>query len=205
LYLYGVFFYHKDTGAQSDSKPATNNYFEPRISPIYTNQVLKLNTFNLKPILTMEEHEDWRVVVTLGLCVGSPLWLTAVMPFAFLFASHRGTGATEGLSPLTYVSGLCVGSPSCTLRVLLLAAGRPAAVGVLQASSITPTALDLDDCLNMDSIRPFQFGGVSGEKSLVLCVLPHCANGSTRLERPTREYRVKPALTASMVRPVVTS
>ena len=135
----------------------------------------------------MKTQEGCRVVVTLGLCVGSPLWLTAVTPFAFFFASHGGTETTERLSPLTYVSGLCERPPSCTLRVLLLAAGRPAAVSVLQASLITLTALDLDDGLNSLSNQPFQFGGVSGEKSLVLCVLPHCANGSTRLERPTRE------------------
>ena len=62
---------------------------------------------------------------------------------------------------------LCERSPSNTLRVCLLSAGRPAVVSPHQASLVVDTTLDLDDGLGMDSNEPFQFGERSREKSLV--------------------------------------
>ena len=63
---------------------------------------------------------------------------------------------------------LCVGWPSHTLRVSLLAASRPAAVFPHQASLVVDTALDWNDGLDMPTEEPFQFRERSGEKSLVL-------------------------------------
>ena len=63
---------------------------------------------------------------------------------------------------------LCERSPSNTLRVCLLSAGRPAVASPHQASLVVDTTLDLDDGLGMDSNEPFQFGERSREKSLVL-------------------------------------
>jgi len=53
---------------------------------------------------------------------------------------------------------LCGRSPSCTLRVSLLTAGRPEAVFPHQASLVVDTVLDLNDGLDKQMKEPFQFG-----------------------------------------------
>ena len=84
------------------------------------------------------------------------------------FASHGGTETTEMAVALGLRFWLCERSPSNTLRVCLLSAGRPAVVSPHQASLVVDTTLDLDDGLNTLSNQPFQFEGGSREKSLVL-------------------------------------